>query len=120
MTRPVRYIEFVGQGIGKASIWQGLRSQIYLGDATFVERMQSQCKGLATTVGVPKAQRRPPAPPLDALVLQYANRNEAIVAAYATGAYSYQQIADFYGVHFTTIGKILRKARKPQDTGSAG
>jgi putative transposase len=115
-----RYIEFVGQGIGKASIWQGLRSQIYLGDATFVERMQSQCKGLATTVGVPKAQRRPPAPPLDALVLQYANRNEAIVAAYATGAYSYQQIADFYGVHFTTIGKILRKARKPQDTGSAG
>jgi hypothetical protein len=29
-------------------------------------------------------------------------------------------IADFYGVHFTTIGKILRKARKPQDTGSAG
>ena len=45
---------------------------------------------------------------------KYKNRNDAIVAAYATGVYSYQQIADFYGLHFTTVGKILRKARALQ------
>ena len=39
------------------------------------------------------------------------DRNEGIVAAYETGTYSYQQIADLYGFHFTTVGKILRKAR---------
>ncbi len=59
-----------------------------------------------------KAQKRPPAPPLAELVPEYTNRNEGIVAAYATGEYSYQQIADVYGLHFTTVGKILRKARE--------
>jgi hypothetical protein len=44
----------------------------------------------------------------------YEDRNQGIVVAYATGEYSYQQIADFYGLHFTTIGKILRKARALQ------
>jgi len=112
-----RYIEFVIQGIGKESIWQGLRRQIYLGDDSFVERMQAKCEGLSTTVGVPKAQKRPPAQPLEELASKYANRNEAIIVAYATGAYSYQQIADFYGLHFTTIGKILRKARNLQECG---
>jgi len=113
-----RYIEFVDQGMGKASIWQGLRSQIYLGNDAFVERMQSMCEGLSTTVGVPKAQKRPPALPLSELSSQYTNRNEAIVAAYATGAYSYQQIADFFGLHFTTIGKILLKARNARESSS--
>ncbi|MBW6453925.1 MAG: hypothetical protein K0A92_09125 [Methyloprofundus sp.] len=39
-----------------------------------------------------------------------ASRNEAIISAYATGEYSYQQIADFFELHFTSIGKIIRAA----------
>ena len=35
-------------------------------------------------------------------------KNAAIVAAYATGEYSYQQIADYFGMHFTTVGNIVR------------
>ncbi len=106
-----RYVQFVAEGIGKESIWRDLNRQIYLGDAQFVERMQAKREGLSKTVGVPKAQKRSPAPPLEALASRYPNRNEGIVAAYATGEYSYQQIADFYGLHFTTVGKILRRAR---------
>gem|GEM_PF-3628664 len=40
-----------------------------------------------------------------------ASRNEAIVSAYAAGEYSYQQIADFFELHFTNVGKIIRAAR---------
>ncbi|MBU0499970.1 MAG: hypothetical protein KJ558_16755, partial [Gammaproteobacteria bacterium] len=47
--------------------------------------------------GVPKAQKRPPAPPLERFMAEYANRDEGIAAAYATGEYSYQQIADRCG-----------------------
>lgn len=109
-----RYIEFVLEGIGEESIWRDLAHQIYLGDETFVKRMQAKCEGLSKTVGVPKAQKRPPARPLEEWASRYEDRNEGIVAAYATGEYSYQQIADFFGLHFTTIGKILRKARASQ------
>ena len=73
--------------------------------------MQAQREGLSKTVGVPQTQKRAPAPPLAELVSEFKSRNEGIVAAYETGAYSYQQIADFYGLHFTTVGKILRKTR---------
>ena len=36
------------------------------------------------------------------------DRNRAIAKAHATGAYSYQQIAEHFGVHFTTVGRIVR------------
>ena len=35
-------------------------------------------------------------------------RNAAIVMAYATGAYSYQEIADYFKIHFTTVGRVVR------------
>ena len=109
-----RYVAFVAEGIGKESIWRDLNRQIFLGNEAFVERMQRKSEGLSKTVGVPKAQKRRPAAPLEELASRYEDRNQGIVAAYATGEYSYQQIGDFYGLHFTTIGKILRKARAPK------
>ena len=106
-----RYAEFVAAGIGQESIWKGLNRQVFLGNDRFVERMQAKDEGLSRTVGVPKVQKRPPAPPLEQLMTEYADRNEAILAAYVTGEYSYQQIADHAGLHFTTVGKIVRRAR---------
>ncbi len=44
------------------------------------------------------------------LVSQFLDRNEAMVAAHSTGAYAYQDIADYSGLHFTTVGRIERKA----------
>jgi len=38
----------------------------------------------------------------------HADRDEAIVAAYATGAYSYRQIAEHFGLHLVTVGRIVR------------
>ena len=37
------------------------------------------------------------------------NRDDGIRAAYQTGAYSYQQIGKEFGVHFTTVGRIVRQ-----------
>lgn len=33
-------------------------------------------------------------------------------AAYETGDYSYQQIAKEFGVHFTTVGRLVRQSMK--------
>jgi len=106
-----RYKQFVAEGVGKASIWQGLNRQIFLGNNTFVERAQAMDECLPGKIGVPKAQARPPAPTLEVLASSFSKRNDAIVAAHATGEYSYQQIADYFGLHFTTVGKIVRQAR---------
>ena len=107
-----RYAQFVAEGIKAPSPWVNLKSQVFLGDEQFVKRMQAQLGPEKEDVQIPKAQRRLPPPPLSEIERRAANRNTAIVMAYATGGYSYQAIADYFGVHFTTVGKIIRGAGK--------
>jgi REP element-mobilizing transposase RayT len=107
-----RYAEFVAEGMGAPSLWQGLRGQIYLGDERFVRRMQARLDAEAgEDVNVPKVQRRPPAPALASIAARHKGRDQAVLAAHDTGQYSYQQIAEHFGVHFTTVGRIVRAGR---------
>lgn len=40
------------------------------------------------------------------------SRDETIVNAHASGAYSYQELGDHFGLHFTRIRGMVRKGRK--------
>lgn len=60
-------------------------------------------------INIPCAQRRPPAPPLAAIAKVHPDRDAAMRAAWATGEYSYAQIAAHFGVHFTTVGRAVRR-----------
>ena len=106
-----RYAQFVLQGIKAKSPWDNLKGQVFLGDEGFVQRMQAHLDPSNDTVQIPRAQRRPIAPSLNAITKQAADRNAAILAAYATGAYSYQQLADYFGLHFTMVGRIVRAGK---------
>ncbi|MCF6355807.1 MAG: helix-turn-helix domain-containing protein [Candidatus Polarisedimenticolaceae bacterium] len=103
----LRYRHFVLEGVGK-EIWSNLRNQIYLGDKNFVERMQAKVQVRGDVLTVPGAQRRPPAQSLDVIAASHGERNAAIVVAYATGAYSYREIAEHFGIHLATVGRIVR------------
>ena len=106
-----RYAQFVVEGIKGASPWTNLKGQVFLGDEQFVNRMQKHIRSGKDGVQIPRAQRRPKPPPLAQIEKRSPDRDAAIVAAYATGGYSYQQLADYFGVHFTTAGRIVRGGR---------
>jgi len=80
-----RYRRFVAEGVRQESIWTGLRQQIYLGDEEFVRMMQQKVTA-ADEMTIPRVQIRPPAPSLAVIAQLHAERDEAIGAAYATGA----------------------------------
>jgi len=105
-----KYQEFIAEGVGTESIWKDLQGQIYLGDDDFVEQMRVKLGERESDVNIPRAQQRGVVPKLSAIRRQYKKRDEAIRAAYETGAYSYQQIAKEFGVHFTTVGRAVRQA----------
>lgn len=108
-----RYKRFIGDGIGRESLWSGLKRQIYLGDDRFLTRMQARLDDTeADDVNIPRAQRRSPAPSLRNIAATHGDRDKAVVAAHLTGEYSYQQIAEHFGVHFTTVGRIVRAAKR--------
>ena len=106
-----RYAAFVAAGVGQPSIWSALNRQVFLGDDAFVARMQRKASQ-SEDVNIPRAQRRPPAPSLAAIARKHRDRNAAMVAAHATGEYSYQQIGGRFGVHFTTVGRVVREAKR--------
>jgi len=105
-----RYAQFVAEGVKAPPLWDKLHGQVYLGDAGFVQRMLAKASQPAD-LQVPRAQRRAPPEPLAAIAARHADRDAAIAAAHASGHYSYTQIAEHFGVHFTTVGRIVRRAK---------
>lgn len=103
-----RYAQFVDEGIKADSPWANLKGQVFLGDEQFVNRMQANIRTGKDDVQIPLAQRRPKPPSLAEIESRSPDRDAAIMTAYATGGYSYQQIADYFSLHFTTVGRIVR------------
>jgi len=106
------YERFVAQGTKAKSPWDEVKGQIYLGDDGFVERMQRNLGRQAEDINIPRAQRRKPAPTLTQIQRAHKDRDGAILAAHDTGHYSYTQIGKYFGVHFTTVGRIVRTGRQ--------
>lgn len=111
-----RYADFVRQGVGRPSIWQGLRHQVFLGSDGFVERHCAAAKPLERLREVPRAQRRPLAKSLADFARRYPDRREAMAEAFATGVYSMQEIAAFFGVHYSTVSRAVRQFKAKSDS----
>ena len=107
-----RYAKFVTEGIRAPSPWQQLKGQVFLGDERFIERMQKRVSGQQRQdVQIPLAHRRAPPATLRQIEKAAPDRNTAIMQAHGTGAYSYQEIGGHFGIHFTTVGRIVRDGR---------
>jgi hypothetical protein len=59
---------------------------------------------------VPRAQRRPLAKPLPEYAALHSDRDEAIVAAYASGGYTLKQIGEYFDLHYSRVSRIVRQA----------
>ena len=103
------YIGHVRAGIGLASVWAQLKSQLYLGDDDFSKALQQHTQGQAGQTEIPKAQRRATAPPL-AHFVTLPERNSAMAQAYATGCYSLKEIGHTFGLHYATVSRAVRAA----------
>jgi putative transposase len=113
-----KYADHVRAGVGLPSVWAELSGQIYLGDEKFVARMQSKLVASADDLAasdaldIPLAQRRRPRKPLAWFEAQHSDRNAAMVAAYASGAYKQVELARYFGLHSTTVSRLISQAEK--------
>ena len=102
------YVRFVRSGVGQAGPWEQLRHQVFLGDEAFVERFRDM-KHPEQLREVPKSQRRAMAKSLGEYRSGYPDRNEAMARAYGSGSYSMKEIGDFFGVHYMTVSRAVRR-----------
>ena len=102
------YVDFVRAGAGMPSVWERLRGQVYLGSDAFLQRIQA-LSDKTSLAEIPRTQRRPLAQPLTYYRESIADPNAAMSTAYATGDYTMRQIADAFGMHYSTVSRALKK-----------
>lgn len=109
------YVDFVRAGVGLPSLWESLHGQIFLGSEMFIDHMQRMVADRAVMTEIPRAQRRPLALPLSNYCDTIANKKASMAAAYDTGNYTMQEIAAYFGVHYTTVSRAVRHAEQRRD-----
>jgi len=102
------YNAFVMNGRGLLSPLRDVRHQMLLGDRAFVARHINAAEP-DRLVGIVRAQRRCIAMSLEGHAAQYGRSDEAVARAYASTAYTMQQIADHFDISISTVGRIVKR-----------
>lgn len=102
------YINHVRAGIGLPPIWDGLKSQLFLGDEHFAQALQTKLSERQTAqTEIPRAQRRAGAPAL-AQFQGLPDRQLAMAQAYQTGCYTLKEIAQGFGLHYSSVSRAVK------------
>lgn len=110
-----RYADFVAQGAGQPSPWDGLRGQVLLGSERFAEQMRPLLEGTDALQEIPRTQRRLLRPSLKALFTGPARKDkiprDAAIRKALEHGYSMAAIAQHAGLHYSTVSKIIKGER---------
>ena len=112
-----RYADHVRAGVGLPPIWDDLKNQIFLGNDAFVDKLTAWASSASIKVPIrtsaleiPRAQRRGRPKQLAVYEKDHApDRNAAITAAYASGGYTMGQLAEYFGLHYTSVSRIVKQ-----------
>jgi putative transposase len=109
------YREFVTAGLTKkSSPWEEVVGQVMLGGEEFIEKVQTYLAGTTTNPEIPRSQRVAGRPTLEEMfvdenVKNKIKRNEEICRAHLTFGYSLKEIADYVGIHYTTVSRVVSR-----------
>ena len=103
-----RYKAFVAEGKKQPSPWETLTNQVFLGTEQFIKDVKKHIPHDKDLSEISSSQKRPLAKPLSYYESQTKSRDEAICAAFESGGYSMKQIGDYFGLHYSTISRIVK------------
>lgn len=107
-----RYLDFVSSGIGLDSPWPQLQSQLFLGKETFIDKIKDAIPEKTAVKEIPKLQRYANRPQLKEIFADWKikkKRDEAIIASHVTYGYEQKEIANFLGIHYTTVSHVIKR-----------
>jgi REP element-mobilizing transposase RayT len=108
----IAYKNFVREGIGLPPIWDALKCQMYLGEDSFIEKIQEFNKSFENGQDlkeVPRLQRRSITKALEWYEKTYESREEAMAQAYFSGNYTMKEISSWFKMHYSTVSRAVRK-----------
>jgi putative transposase len=108
------YRQFVRRGIGKESIWAGVKGQAILGEDDFVQSLTDYFGRHKDVPEIPKSQRYAARPGLEKILegsifSDRAKRDRRVREAVEKFGYTQRAVADYLGFHFTYVSRILNE-----------
>ena len=118
-TAQEHYKKFVYEGKGKASIWNDLKGQVFLGTEDFVNKFKGLLQGKEGISEIPRPQRYANRPTLKTLlppeiIDDKRVRDRVAYKAHVSYGYSLKEIADHLGVHYVTVSRAIVKTENEQ------
>lgn len=107
------YARFVADGVNADDPFDQMPRNGFLGDESFIESVLDQFDGGDLSSEFPKQSR--PARSLKQIAKDAPDRDQAIVTAWQTGAYTLTEIARYFGLHPSTASRIAGKAVDAQN-----
>ena len=107
-----KYSEFVTAGIDEEKFWKDVRGQSILGEDDFVEKVIRHVEGYKEVKEIPKSQRYIGRPELVELLKvakvkkDISRKTREAVQRYG---YSQKEIADYLGIHYSTVSRMVNK-----------
>ena len=104
------YQRYVTAGMGAGNPFRHIEDQLYLGDATFADRLRDK-NTLTDLSETSPEHRRAMALTLPEYACRWP-RDEAMARAYLSGAYTMREIAAYHCVHYMTVSRAVQRLRK--------
>jgi len=108
-----RYREFVREGIRAESPWKDVKGQIYLGDREFIDKIKGLIRGKEAIKEIPRAQRYIMKQSLKK-IFKRGDRDLAMYEAHIRYGYTLKEIAEYVGVHYTTVSRAVKRIEERQ------
>jgi len=113
-----KYREYVGEGIGGATIWENLEAQSLLGLEGFADALRGHVTGKETVREIPKGQRLIGRASLKKLFAEAgkgkAIRDRLIAKAVKDHGYSQMEVARHLKLHYSTISRLIKSVNQEQ------
>jgi REP element-mobilizing transposase RayT len=109
-----QYRKFVKEGITRKSPWRELQGQILLGKDSFVENFKDLLGDKEAIKEIPRQQRYAGRLKLKEIFKRKSSggkkgRNQGIYDAHINYGYTLKEIADYLGIHYTTVSKVIKE-----------
>jgi len=101
------FARFVADGINADDPFDQMPRAGFPGTESFIETVLERFDSRALSAEIPKKLR--PARSLPQIARAATDRDQAIVEAYRTGAYTLTEIAQHFGIHQSTASRIARR-----------
>jgi REP element-mobilizing transposase RayT len=109
-----RYKGFVRAGVKEDSLLKKVTGQMFLGEDNFIEKLRGFIRGKETLKEIPRVQRYITRPSLEEMfkekrVKDKTVKDKTVYRAHVTYGYTLKEIAEYLGVHYTTISRAVKR-----------